>query len=559
LNQALWLLMRLQLRGRFRSLFRVLGTPKGAILGLVGALVCGLWLLAVAMTPRADSAIDPDTLRRNAPAFILGYCVLMVITSRGEWGFHFSPAEVEFLFTGPFTRRQLLVYKIFTNTIIALATAALMTAFFRVHAAWAFAAYLGLFLGISFLQLFTMAIGLVAITIGTQAQTRIRRLVLVLLGILTAVLLFRASQHSGRGGFTALFQQLEGTQGWKTVTAPLSWFIETFLVQPFDWLALAKWGGMSAGVALLLVLLVLLMDTQYLESAASASERVYNQIQRMRRGEAVSLLWGSAATARWGLPSFPFWGGAGPIAWRQATTAIRSLGRLALVALVFIPVMIGPLFTQGNEENSLTMFLAVAGLLMWLSMLLTTLIPFDFRADLDRMDVLKTLPLPAWRLVFGQLLAPILIMYIIQASCLVAFWLALDFANWAVLSGLCFAVPLNVLLFGLDNLLFLWFPSRMFATRPGDFTALGRNVLILLTKMMVLGCAAVAAGALGFFTWWVSGSLSAKADSLSGTVDSPLIAGLIVAWIVLAVFAVAVIPLAAVAFRNFDVSRDMPA
>src|SRR5262249_28861927 len=154
---------------------------------------------------------------------------------------------------------------------------------------------------------------------------------------------------------------------------------------------------------------------------------------------------------RWGLPSFPFWGGAGPIAWRQATTAIRSLGRLALVALVFLPVMIGPLFTTGKEEDSLKTFSLVGGVLVWLIMVLTTLVPFDFRADLDRMDVLKTLPLAEWRIVVGQLLAPILIMYIIQASCLIAFWVALDFEAWAVLTGLCFAVPLNVLLFGLDN------------------------------------------------------------------------------------------------------------
>src|SRR5438552_1032240 len=125
MNRALWLLMGLQLRGRCRSLLRVLSTPKGAVLGLVGALVCGIWLWAVIAAPREASAIDPDTLRANAPAFILGYCVLIVVTSRGEWGFHFSPAEVEFLFTGPFTRRQLLIYKILSNSFIALATSLL--------------------------------------------------------------------------------------------------------------------------------------------------------------------------------------------------------------------------------------------------------------------------------------------------------------------------------------------------------------------------------------------------------------------------------------------------
>jgi hypothetical protein len=264
----------------------------------------------------------------------------------------------------------------------------------------------------------------------------------------------------------------------------------------------------------------------------------------MRRGDA-SFRWGGAATAKWGLPSFPFWGGAGPIAWRQATTAIRGLGRLALVALIFIPVMIGPLFARGDEENKFKMLFAAGAMVVWLSMFITTLIPFDFRADLDRMDVLKTLPLPAWKIVVGQLLTPIIIMYIIQATCLIALWLALEFEIWAVAAALIVALPLNLLLFGLDNLLFLWFPSRMFATQPGDFTALGRNVLILLAKFIVLGCAGGAAAGLGYFTLLMSGG--------------QLVAALAVAWIVLAIFAVAIIPLAALAFRSFDVSRDMPA
>ena len=73
--------------------------------------------------------------------------------------------------------------------------------------------------------------------------------------------------------------------------------------------------------------------------------------------------------------------------------------------------------------------------------------------------------------------------------------MAADLERSALVVGAAFALPLNFLLFSLDNLLFLWFPSRIWATNPGDFQALGRNVLIILTKAIVGGAAA--AGAFG--------------------------------------------------------------
>ena len=544
MTRSLWLLMRLQTRGWMRSLGRKLRTPKGAMLALVGFAVIGLWLWAVTAAPRSEAGADPESLRRHGPAFFLAYCVLTVAMSRGERGIYFSPAEVNFLFAGPFTRRQLLVYKITVNALIGLTTSLFLTLLLRIHAQWAVAAWAGLFLAFLFLQLFTMAVGLIAITIGTRAYTRGRKLVLLAIGVTVAVLLFRASKEAG-GGFAVMFQQLEDSPAWQTLTAPLGWYIETFLVAPGDWLGLAKWGGLSVAVTFVFVLVVLLLDAQYLESAAATSERVYSQIQKMRRGEAVSLHWRDSEKAAWGLPELPYWGGAGPMVWRQATTAIRSLGRLALLVLVFAPVMIGPMFARSQGGDAQSAFTLVASLLAWLSMLMTTLVPFDFRGDLDRMEVLKMLPVRPWRMALGQLLTPILILYVIQAVCLIAFGVLLNLDGEAVLAGLAFAMPINLLLFGLDNLLFLWFPSRIFAANPGDFTALGRNVIILMAKMVVLGAAGAAAGGLGLLVWWLTGY------------HLPI--GLAVGWVVLSLFALAMIPLVGMAFGNFDVSRDLPA
>jgi Putative ABC exporter len=544
-NRALWLLIGMNCIGWGRSLGRNLRTIKGALLAIVGLSVLGFWLWAVTSAPRGDASIDPEALKKHGPAVFVTYCLLTVLMSRGERAIYFSPAEVNFLFVAPFTRRQLLVYKITVSALIAVPTTLFLAMLFRVHARWTFAAFVGLYCAVVFMQVFAIAVSLIGIMVGTAAYTRGRKLLLLGLGLLVAVLLFQNAKQSERGGLTGIFAQLEDSPGWKAATAPLGCFIEAFLVEQGDWPALAKWGALSAGVTLFIVMLVLLLDAQYLESVASNSERIYSQIQKFRRGEAVTMHWRGSSTVRWGLPGFPFWGGVGPVAWRQATTGLRSLGRLALVVLILAPVMIGPLFAGEKERDTQTAILFIGGLLLWMSMLLTTLVPFDFRGDLDRMDLLKTLPLPAWRIVLGQLLTPVLILGLLQGVSLIVFWIFLRMEGWAVLCGLAFAAPLNLLLFGLDNLLFLWFPSRMWASNPGDFQALGRNVLIFLTKVLVLGIAGMGSAGLGSLAWLLTGY--------------DLTSGVIACWVGLCIFAFLMVPVVAVAFRSFDVSRDVPA
>ena len=57
-------------------------------------------------------------------------------------------------------------------------------------------------------------------------------------------------------------------------------------------------------------------------------------------------------------------------------------------------------------------------LLAALSLAASMLTGFDFRSDLDRMDTLKTLPIPTAALVIGELTVPTLMLTLAQAACL---------------------------------------------------------------------------------------------------------------------------------------------
>ncbi len=85
-------------------------------------------------------------------------------------------------------------------------------------------------------------------------------------------------------------------------------------------------------VDVVLLAVVFGMDAHYLESSTAASARIYARIRRMRR---LGVGAHRGGKAYFGLPMAPWWGGVGPIFWRQMTTASRGAGRLVLAAATF--------------------------------------------------------------------------------------------------------------------------------------------------------------------------------------------------------------------------------
>jgi hypothetical protein len=237
----------------------------------------------------------------------------------------------------------------------------------------------------------------------------------------------------------------------------------------------------------------------------------------------------------------------GPTAWRQLVTAVRSLRGLLIFLAIFggiLVIMPLALALGGDHPNQPDVGIVVAGSLLGISIVsLPAMMAFDFRGDLDRMDLLKCLPIPPWRLAIGQLLAPVLLLSLIQLgalACIQALWGGLE----NVVPYVVLAVwPGDFLAFAVDNLLFLWFPSRQTVATPGDFQLMGRQLVMLLAKLLVVGVPAGVAGVAGGVVFALTGQ-----HWLAAAVVALVLTG----------FAVPLLPALAAAFRNFDVSRDMP-
>jgi hypothetical protein len=156
---------------------------------------------------------------------------------------------------------------------------------------------------------------------------------------------------------------------------------------------------------------------------------------------------------------------------------------------------------------------------------------------------LKSWPVSAVALAAGQLITPILLMTLCHLAIVASVMAVSRKADIVLISAAILCLPFNALLFGVENVMFLLFPTRTAAT-PADFQGYGRQILLLFAKGAVL----LTAGGLCAVTAVIVHRLSNS--------WSPAIAA---ATVILTAIAAAMLPLVAWAFNRFDVSRDLPA
>jgi hypothetical protein len=553
MDRSLWLLLWLRCRSWFRRLARNTNSVRGVILLVVGCLFfCCIFVnpilgyLMNAAHPSGSNSVEH--VRRFGPLALFAYAAMTLLFATGERAVVFSPAEVNFLFSGPFHRRQLLAYKISSSVIGCLVTALFTTVFALSWGAGPLAAYVGTVLTLLFLFLFGLTVGLVINSVGARAHGRRRQAVLFGLLLLVLLALLQVGRDVVRLPPRELLEQVEQSIALQTVLAPLSWFVQTVTAQNLQ--DLLAYGVRCLGIDAALVVLVFLLDADYLEASAAASERLYARLLRVRQAGA-SAGWYTPSKGkgkRVTLPSLPWWGGVGPIAWRQLLAALRSLRGLTIFlailggVLLVVPLLV---LVSGERSEQLAARLILPFALGMLSLVsLPATLTFDFRGDVDRMDVLKTLPIAAWRIVLGQLSAGVLLLGAIQLAGLAALEAVLGGLGTVLLGALLLCWPANFLTLGIDNLLFLWFPTRQVVVQPGDFQMMGRQMLLMLAKFLALTIAFGSAALVGLPVAWLSGGNVA--------------AGVLAAFVVLLVSASALVPLLALAFTQFDVARDTP-
>jgi ABC-2 type transport system permease protein len=415
-------------RNRVRLAIRKLREPRY----LVGAAALTLYLFSLVGRNALRGPPDPDlvALQRAGGqlrlwmelAFtVLGGLVVWTTWTLGadRLSFSFTEAEATWLLSGPLSRRDIIRYKVAVGLLRTLLSAALATLVFRrgLQAASA-SVILGTWLAFSLLWLNGAAASLSRIR-WKAAGVSLSRRALVGAALLGAFLwvAFLAARYAGplpslegasRVDFTArLGDFLQGL----TASAPLHWALV-----PAKAVAGALFAkSLAEGFEPLLVLLllngcllafVLTRDVPLEEAAlASAERRARLEARRRRRGVPLPRVKGTLRLGSSGPPEVA-------LAWKNWLALRRVYG----ARLGFLVIMLGLGFgstvwgVMQKKGVGADWRLAGAALVASVACLTVLLGPMlfrtDLRADLRRLDMLRTLPLSGLQVVRGELLAP---------------------------------------------------------------------------------------------------------------------------------------------------------
>lgn len=228
------------------------------------------------------------------------------------------------------------------------------------------------------------------------------------------------------------------------------------------------------------------------------------------------------------------------LVWRQALSVRRYSGTIVFSFLLPTLLCLSPLMT-GHDANQWAF--VVGGIAMCTMLLAPPALRLDFRRDLKRMLLLRSLPLRPLDAVIGQLMLPTLITIAFQWTTLTIAALVLS-PGWSQLLGWGGMLSaLAVFTFAAENALFLAYPHHENAQGIG---------MVVRANVMFLGKATLIAAAVGALLVWVTVCQTMFSESLS--VPMYVLGSVGGTWLI----AAAAVATTAWCWRRFDISADLP-
>jgi hypothetical protein len=479
MHSALWLLLGLRTRAAIRLKLRELRTARGRVYLLLGLAVVSLVFgsrivneVLLTNLQQATSLIEMRSSEDMLTAMLAAVCLLTLVVSSGP-AIYFSPSEANLLFSGPFSRRDLLFYK-FLSYLAGVVVTALVFAFFARHQTSFAGAFLGTVAAMLFVQLFATTVSLLDI------EVRYFRTLVIILFVSFGVIVIWQSLSNADGIRTGIAAAL---------MMPFRIFVRTFLAERL-WPDLMIWGFAAVATNLVLLGFLVWKNIDYREAVTATSQKLHQRWLRARR----SGVWGDYRTSKWRLPYFLGHSAFGVMVLRQMTTAVRTF-RGAMIKMLLVALCIGPLLSFVPAQSMPITF----GLCISLSLfLLPKVITFDFRSDWDYMMILRSLPLRPSRIALAQLVTPVILLSMLEAVGLVSMLPFVSYRTGIILSWtIAILLPFNALVSATDNLLFLLFPATLTPVGRLDFEFFGRSLIEFFVRMLVISMACGASLALG--------------------------------------------------------------
>ncbi len=554
MNHALTYLWLVLLKRRTLHFIRELRRP-GTFIGFAALAVCfGYWFY------HRHNEVFAYLVR---PAVLVGGALLMMGGSllKGFWhrGLVFEPADVEFLFTSPYTQRQVVFYRLLPGYLFALVQGLIFLALFEPHLnrPWLACFCLVLFQ----IACFHVATG-AAIVAGTLSEPTHHRLRCMLLGVCFLVVALYLRSAWGlklipsfvSNSFTQnlFFPALTLSD---VASAPVvsQWTLSLVMGNSHSVQILGQvifYLGLFGAVATISAWLLFRLKADIFETSLATTTRAAEKRLRLRQGrrivEVAETRQPSAA-----LPGVPFFRGVGAIVWKNLIVASRCKRELFFAAgftliytgfLIALRWLLHHQMSQGGQlpAREVREFDKIlVGLLCFLVFILQRAFPFDFRRDGHHLVGFRTLPISPLALALAELTVPTAFCLAFQALGIVVLMILSGF-DWLMMLLMLLAFPAVALaLNGVWNLHYLLAATK----RAG-----GKNHSPSPVAMVMVV-------ALSFLIFYPAGAIAVQVGRHTfGPASEPLAFGafLLVQYTVDFLLIVTLAKL----FQRFEVSRD---
>ncbi|MEO1453867.1 MAG: putative ABC exporter domain-containing protein [Pseudomonadota bacterium] len=503
MDPALGQLLMLRLRGGLRQRLLQLASVRGLLFSLAfGGII---WFLIVSNSSSGTGLFGSAALDRQAfgeqiitfmPLSMLGLSLLTVLMTTGPT-FHFSPNEINFLFTGPFRRRDLIIYKFGAYLAGVILSSVFVTLIAPPQTGSALSVFIATLLTLVFVQLNSAVIGMTGQALDGSRLARIRWPATALLCAIGAATVLYAWVTPDRGIIDLLSEFRHSWIG-TIILIPYIVFAELFVAPSVSHLAL--WALVAVVINAALLRAVIVLDARTTDRSLAENARLSNRWERIKQGGS---FWATERTEVRSIRHAPIAGGLGPIAARQALNALRNSLRLIIV-FVGLAACIAPISLALGAPVTDAQTLMI--IYVFIAFILPRNMVCDFRGDLSRMEIYKTLPIAPWRICAGQLVVQVLLGYVIALT-IIASALVFDesVTPQVALILAAFALPLTFLIYAVENTVHLLFPTKLVAMGRADFEFLGRSIVEFIVKTIFVFAAIAASGAVGLITFRMMG------------------------------------------------------
>ena len=457
--------------------------------------------------------------------------VLLLLAAARWWLFGsdrsaiaFTPAEVQFLFPAPVSRRGLVHAKLVRTQLAILLNTIIWVVLLRGDAATSMGWRRGIALWLLFSTLALHRLGATIVRVNALEHERagIRRSAIpagVFLALIGAVAFglfskMRDLRIASMSGMKSLFTAIAGALHDRVPSVAL-WPVRS-LIEPVMtdetavWMSLIPWALL---VFALHYVWVVRLDRAFEEAALEATQHRAERLQRFRSSQLGKTRSRKGKLAR--VPRLRLRGRPEvAIAWKNIAAAIRGGAWRTQVLSFTIGLAVMAVVTRSASARAGEVFLGIT--VGWGAMLLFVgplWMRFDLRIDLQRLEILKSLPLSGARIVLAEIVG-VTILHSITVWSLMAVPLAMVLqdpelalqskADIPIFLAVALAVPaLNAIMFTVQNGVALLFPAwvRLGAESRG-FETMGQNLLTMGATTIVAALGLVFPVGLGIIVAW---------------------------------------------------------